>query len=121
MIQANELRIGNELFNGKVVSLPDGDVIVNDGYQDWKQSKLVDGFTPIPLTEEILLKCGFEYVKEIMAYACEKHCYFFIENGLIEFHPFCTNDSDCFLRIKHLHQLQNLYFALANEELSITL
>ncbi len=33
-MEAKELRIGNIIFNGRVVSLPDGDIIVNDGYQD---------------------------------------------------------------------------------------
>lgn len=65
---------------------------------------------PIQLTEKILLKCGFVYdgmyrIKGMSIWMCNDMflCY---KNGVI---------------IQHLHQLQNLYFALTGEELKIEL
>jgi hypothetical protein len=77
-------------------------------------------FNPIPLTEEILLKCGFEHITEGLRYADKNHL---IVNGDKDwlFMPFCTNDIDCYIPIKYLHQLQNLYFALTGEELEFKL
>ena len=83
-----------------------------------------DQIQPIPLTPEILEKCGFE-----------RRNYGWIINKLKEandsyFGLFYINDNagDLSLKlnsaycpcaeIKHLHQLQNLYFALTGEELT---
>ena len=102
MIKANELRVGNHLFKyGEVVKIVEigikhkGDTNYylrseNDNCGYW-----IDQFNPIPLTEEILLKCGFKKRSD----------------GI----NFSVN------RIKYLHQLQNLYFALNNQELNIEL
>lgn len=85
-------------------------------------------YRPIPLTEEILLKCGFflNHVDQlsIMLNSMDKHLelnaeiqgnYFFSINQIEEFgHP-----SNITLNyIKYLHQLQNLYFVLTGEELN---
>lgn len=80
-MQANEIRIGNWIYyNGKLskIDLTDFRDILEDEYE-------INYYKPIPLTEEILLRCGEEYVK-----------------------------------VKHLHQLQNLYFALTGKELTYT-
>lgn len=119
-MKAEELRIGNELVNGTVVSLPDGDIIINDGYQDWKQSKMVDRFEPIPLTEDWLLKFGW-YKHELIEGSFRKEGKPYdqfqiswrkgILNYYISWHQLVP--------LKHVHQLQNLYFALTGEELEI--
>lgn len=74
---------------------------------------------PIPITPEILERCGFEYIDmPVNGYADDKHlCYQQID-GTIVFMPFCTDDKDCHIHINYLHQLQNLYFALTNQELT---
>lgn len=67
---------------------------------------------PIKLTEEILLKCGFEKGLKYFSYKD-----FDIDlKGWFGFNNMVANAN-----IKHLHQLQNLYFALTNEELEINL
>jgi hypothetical protein len=73
----------------------------------------------IPLTEEWLLKFGFTFRKDtgfIGWYSQpvfgESIRVFLIENGYFKFHSATTV-------IKYVHQLQNLYFALTNEELTI--
>ena len=66
---------------------------------------------PIPLTEEWLLKFGFENGN------------YFILNDVIIYKDY--NDKYRYeynygqLWVKHVHQLQNLYFALTGEELTL--
>lgn len=126
MIQANELRIGNYIvFNeddaiSKVIGIHtdiDGvDVQIGDEetYIELRQ------FSGIELTEEILLKCGFDKVNEFEGYADKKHC--LLRTGdFYLFMPFCTEDKDCYIEIKHLHQLQNLFHSLTGQELNVKL
>jgi hypothetical protein len=114
-MKATELRIGNWVL---------------DEYADGSRYKTKVGIEqieyphncqPIPLTEDILLKCGFEWVKEAFGYFDKLHAAYIWDNGDVEIHPFCTNDKDCWVKIKYLHQLQNLYFALTGEELNVEL
>lgn len=71
-------------------------------------------YEPIELTEEVLLKCGFV--------PCS-----IIENNFNIKGMCIWKCNDMFLcdkngvHIKHLHQLQNLYYALCNEELNVQL
>jgi len=120
MIQAKDLRIGNwvklDKYFYKVYSvnplenkLIDKDKIIISGWY-------VDGIKPIQLTEEILLKCGFKKINKI----------YFRKGALtIEVQSFghfrVSFDGKMLVNLKHLHQLQNLYFALSNEELNIEL
>lgn len=77
---------------------------------------------PIQLTEDILLKCGFEKGSNIIG-----DCYFIEHDfGISDFVLNITKTSnfniyELDLTINYLHQLQNLYFALTNEELIINL
>jgi hypothetical protein len=72
------------------------------------------GIKPIPLTEEILLKCGFQ--KKYKSY--EKNDFTFIDGG---YDKFAYKLAILAKTPKFLHQLQNLYFALTGEELQINL
>jgi len=67
---------------------------------------------PIPLSEEILLKCGFE-----LSGSVQKIGYFrliYEDGGKLFFysHPMLK------IELKYLHQLQNLYFASTGNELN---
>jgi hypothetical protein len=87
-------------------------------YEDLAKYK---DFDPIPLTEEILLKCGF--IKSTLVEGCYFHnqkerLYISIANQhAIHF----GNINGVLVMIDYLHQLQNLYFALTGEELNIEL
>lgn len=39
------------------------------------------------------------------------HTIFKAENGYMVC-PFCTNEESCYIEVKFLHQLQNLYFTI---------
>ena len=120
MINANELRIGNYLIaqepehNGKAFAIDAGDILeIRKGTNTYK-------YATIPLTPEILEKCGFRwYDNEWYEIKDKVHLSVSVEGaGYIYFgkgeYLFKSN-------IKHLHQLQNLYFALTNNELNIQL
>lgn len=132
MLKASELRTGNYLAIGddlrrdlhydqisaikdfyKVMNIDEQcqDVVLELDYEqvDFDLSKV----KPIPLTEEWLLKFGFDSLGT----------YGF---GIGKFHVVNRLGKWCFpinhelVYLKHVHQLQNLYFALAGEELQIT-
>tara|TARA_R110002111_G_scaffold117530_1_gene179658 strand:- start:1308 stop:1625 length:318 start_codon:yes stop_codon:yes gene_type:complete len=102
---ANELRIGNYLEDdiGNLIKI-DRDSL------PFIVTKWIKCHHPIPLTEEWLVKFGFSLQSKEMYFnygmSIWKCNEMFIcnKNGMI---------------IKHVHQLQNLYFALTNEELTI--
>jgi len=76
--------------------------------------------SPIQLTEELLLKCGFD-----------KNLVLITDNGEVRYYrdeeihvggwDSCTLGMVYISKCKYLHQLQNLYFALTGEELEIHL
>lgn len=111
-MEAKEFRIGNIIKQGQITDLELGYneiiyIAVNHGYG-------VSDPEPEILTEEWLLKFGFMVNRE-----------FNFENYPFEIQK-SKFDSECFLfymkgsyvvRIKYVHQLQNLYFALTGKEL----
>ena len=132
-VQANELRIGNLLYYSEgdtigymVVSNITKNSFVAEPLNQKSEdcNNFQEGFNPIPLTPNILEKCGFTKNKEWAI------LYFNPRMG-IRFYDF--NYAECDIiqdqhfvafknsHMKYLHQLQNLYFALTNEELNITL
>ena len=131
MIQANELRIGNLVLSnnplyrkdwlGKVLSVLEikdesvSVVAIDELPYAFTGGQFLKYIDPIPLTEEILLKCGF---------SSPINGWYTSPNKTLEF-GFNGEGKlilmDWFLEITSLHQLQNLYFALTNTELEINL
>ena len=117
-VRASELRIGNlvgvswnNIFS-TVIEITTDDVKLKDGFATYNQLQ------PIPLTEEWLLKFGFErqpwglvkgglLFKDNIKYPCEELT-LEIGNGFR-------------VTVQYVHQLQNLYFALTGEELLLSL
>lgn len=121
MIEANELRIGNWVN----IKVEGKDGTFDGNYQIEEIRKDVILFNngihaayrmlyPIPLTEERLLKCGFERYSGVKM---RKEGFGFI--GQISGLFFYWSKRE--LEISSLHQLQNLYFALVGKELEVKL
>lgn len=136
MIQASELRKGNyvrrrywnpepnnERYSFEMVKVegihPNGNLWVV--LKDKNILKNVSNYLPVLLTDEIFEKCGFEYVEEAGLLIGEPHhCIGGYDDGYLLM-PFCTNDKDCYIKIKYLHQLQNICFTLIGSELKINI
>ena len=114
-MKANELRIGNLLlFENEVQELSsihsDNTIRLRKTKEDnchgcYHVNTII--IKPIPLTEEWLLKFGFEKAYE----TCYQYKDFILND------KFIMMDIDITIQLKHVHQLQNLYFALTGEEL----
>jgi hypothetical protein len=118
-MNAKELRIGNYINNEQRTEVIDGiDLyrvqchLLSDKTRETLYEVPLKLIKPIPLTEEWLLKFGFlsnpykdRYEKGDIDIECNK------TRGKTELWL------SGFPYIKHIHQLQNLYFALTNEEL----
>ena len=119
-MNANELRLGNLVYY-----LIDQAM---DESKSWNEVSTIDvqdlecvergdtNYTPIPLTEEWLLKFGFvsnpymdRYELDWLHIECNK------TKGYLELWVERMPKA-----IESVHQLQNLYFALTNQELSYT-
>jgi len=126
-MKANELRIGNYVdysvnrsyFQGMIRTINNSSCNIT-GIGQWSplhtiKFKIIE---PIPLTEEWLLKFGFEILNDCkVGYEyrlTSGHIITFLNDEL-----YCYLDAMALDDIKHIHQLQNLYFALTGEELTM--
>ena len=128
MIKANELRIGNwvmydnRLFQIEAISRSLPCLNTDEfgiGVVDW------NNINPIPLTPEILEKCGLKNGNSEL----DRNVFYSTNKHLAQF---SVNISGSFgiyvgvfialrsVHLEYLHQLQNLYFALTNTELNYT-
>lgn len=129
MIKIEELRVGNwVLWNGEYVNVYG----LEKALERFERTKIndlyIEDFEPIPLTEEILLKCGFEdedggfgrWLRlDYDIHNKNRHMLYKIGIERIEMCSKGMTTADA--PLKHLHQLQNLYFALTGQELPVTL
>tara|TARA_R110002073_G_scaffold331631_1_gene516575 strand:+ start:2894 stop:3250 length:357 start_codon:yes stop_codon:yes gene_type:complete len=117
-MEAKELRIGNivNYFNDGEYSIIS---TLDWGYANLNNASHVDYelLKPIPLTEEWILKFGFksldygEYGRGRYVLDCE-----YTDKGV---YNFVIGRTCIEVDVTNVHQLQNLYFALTNEELTI--
>lgn len=132
MIEARELRIGNYLK--PIKDSQDDFIEVVEVYVESFYCEDSAGIIfistnneiePIPLTEEWLLNFGFNVDDSLLDPPNTPNGNFWIDyikdNVVISmpFFEFNYNETEANIEIKYVHQLQNLYFALTNEELTI--
>jgi len=125
-MEAKELRMGNWInfipHNSNFI------VSQINAINSWEENingLCLEDIEPIPLTEEWLLKFGFERVTPTengydndCAYELKNFGRIALKNGVL------IPDQYYFLagldfNLKHVHELQNLYFALTKKELTI--
>ena len=125
IMKANELRLGNyveyQVENYQLASIHSDNTIRlkcdDETHKNYSHGSIgcygLRELKPIPLTEEWLIKFGFECVD-----TSDDHHYY-----LDSKHGFSLNRSfqhlDCEYDLEYVHQLQNLFFALTGEELTI--
>jgi hypothetical protein len=124
-MKANELRIGNYILNeydtpSKVREITHYEcVFLGDNLL--KQD--LQNCNPVPLTEELLLKCGFNKKARRIVWDIgwiELWYSSYAKNYQVRFYK-TGNDIEKVINIEYLHQLQNLYFAITGEELDVKL
>jgi len=130
-MKTEELRTGNyAYYNGQLnkIDLTDFRDILENSYE-------INYYQPIPLTEELLLKCGFDTTTNkneyFIPYSGRWHFVKLEKELLIDEETLKESFvfryryflSGCMLQVEllYLHQLQNIFFALTNQELKIIL
>ena len=131
-ITKNELRLGNILdFEGETCVVREIDssgvvVLFNNSEEEWID---LFQFSGIPLTEEWLLKFGFKYgefLNDFFINEIDGANNLWIKNQLgikwgVSLNLFHDDLKPIFLKdIKYVHQLQNLFFSLCGEELTLS-
>ena len=128
MITPQELRIGNWV-NHKIVekwervdSIDYDQLLKSNGVEQYYINRFqLEDYEPIPLSPEILEKCGFN--KKTYGGAG-----LFYVNGLVHISEY-LNYLNCdpygsvenSVSVQYLHQLQNLFYVLTGQELEIKL
>ena len=126
MIQAKELRIGNWIIDHEADSSVSIywqiEEISKDGIKFRNSSSWISNnyIIPIELTEEWLLKFGFDkWSNKFIGIDTQFEILQILNNGTAlaydEFNNFITISNN----IKYVHQIQNLYFSLTGKELEI--
>lgn len=115
-MKASELRIGNLVkWNGN-----DYEVSLNTFYTEVSSNSMLEELSPIPLTEEWLVKLGFEFDVFYQKHSNGIICIYWLDKVCLV--SWCKYHRQDLLRYKYpeyVHELQNLYFALKGEELTI--
>lgn len=130
MINKNELRFGNIVQEIIPISgsLAEKQRVNKTMYKinthTFNREDFEKWFAPIPLTEEILLKCGFKdsgndelLIYNELDYENQLALHFTKEGLSFVFEQYVESN----IKYNYLHQLQNLYFALTGKELEINL
>lgn len=134
MVDVRELRIGNFFKISVCDNFRVDEIYKNeDGFYCVKNNigcngsylyGAVEDLQPISLTEELLLKCGFNVecyefqIKEQLLLAIED--FWILYNTRTNFYVVIFFNK-AFKQIEYLHQLQNIYFDLTGKELEVKL
>jgi hypothetical protein len=114
---ANELRIGN--YIKLMLNHEDYETFQVTSDELVMVDKKQADYEPLRLTEEWLLKFGFEK-DEKNEYWFWKNCVSVSVLGYIELLSFNRQSFKTNIQLKYIHQLQNLYFALTGKELVVS-
>lgn len=120
MIKAQELRIGNLVLDYGMV-VPVNHLMLSRLVGIENEGKKCINLSPILITEDWLVKFGFvsDWTdgKTRKEYSIKGMYLFHYKSGKIESVQYESGQN--LIKIKTVHQLQNLYYALTGEELTI--
>lgn len=129
-MKTNELRLGNWVMGIGYMRVTELKIELGNNFITASNKDVVymdeeDSFQPIELTEEVLLKIGFEkFEKMFRMKLSEFHLDYFIAVGVLRIYKKLTDcyfDKNLEIKCEFLHQLQNAYYCLTNEELEVEL
>lgn len=119
-MESNQFRIGNTVRLGEVVSIQKLSVNIKPKNESIVWAKSIDKVKFIDLSHELLLKLGFEFVSEFQVK---------IDNLMFRVITINTDlskpdiihiiETKNNIKIKYLHQLQNLYFLFKGCEIKL--
>lgn len=120
-MKASELRIGN-IVNEGIVFGTIGNTIHIEGKSNTFFENEID---PIPISEEWLLKFGFEkvYISKFRTkydYVLDYSFGFDFNHGFANISDGPSFRGDIYTNILHIHQLQNFYYGITGKELTLT-
>lgn len=123
-MEAKELRIGNLVTQIIEKSTHNEEKTITIEWQElmWISRDRSSKYKPIPLTEEWLLNFGFE--KDLDKSLVKNNIAIFLDKRF-KTNLFLQENQDNFkwfsyeLKVEYVHQLQNIYFALTGEELTL--
>ena len=118
MIEANNLRIGNSVYVTQTNGNPNGWSLIKISLYNLDSAFYhPEWFKGIPITKTRLKKLGFEHdIGNRWSYVddnCNITWFYFDDKGLKLF------GENSFARLKYVHEIQNLYFALMKIELKV--
>lgn len=127
MLKNNELRIGNLVeWYGKpypIIQIKENNACIEDLSNDFDQLHWLPVLSPIPLTEEWLLKFGYsitEFMGFEKGFSNGSKLHIQIMSGGV-FTAFLEGDSVFVLicKLDFVHSLQNLYYSIEQKELCV--
>ena len=139
MISANELRIGNIVkdADGNICTIRSIDSERSYTYKNviyigtasvfihkynGTTGKWIESLSPIHLTEELLLKCGFTDISSYKDFRLVINEDLYIDVSLRKnVNAYVSVSEIDIINVIYLHQLQNLYFAITGKELEVKL
>lgn len=125
-MHVSELRIGNWVYSHEIggyvqISSISEEAIHFKDCVTWDYPTCEE-IVPIKLTEEILLKCGFDLINnEFYRSRNSELCLYWTVNKNKMIPEYNGKRLVTGYDFKHVHHLQNLYFALTGEELTVNL
>jgi hypothetical protein len=122
-MNAKEVRIGNLVSNqdGTLKGIPVG----TPHKLELEDFKFIEFYVPIPITKKILSSFGLNANSLIWVINDDYWCWSEHSSSKLKFYTINGSDWICrvnhqdLCEIKYVHQLQNIYYAIYNEELEL--
>lgn len=123
MMNVRELRIGNYVIDNleicQVIEFEANGIVMTTCKSKFPISH-INELQSVELTEDLLLKCGFD--ENMVLSTIEGEIRYYGDGDInIGGEDSCTLGMVYIAKCKYLHQLQNLYFALTGEDLKVDL